>query len=174
MKGRAAMRKDHISPEKAVIREHLRWGIICSKSVILPEDRICSHNWFSVIVFIWNTHPRPIRTSTQTAIFQFHVKRSWHRKFRTKHGTWGIETINNDKTFQLVLIKEIKATCNIRRMLIKQVVKNSKLTTLIKEANSISLLRMPSFFFPTLINICNRRKRMIIKRECSGKYDYLF
>ena len=44
MKGRGAMRKDHISPEKAMIREHLQREIICSKSVILPEDRICSHN----------------------------------------------------------------------------------------------------------------------------------
>lgn len=43
-KGRGAMRKDHISPEKAMIREHLQWDIICSKSVILPEDRICSRN----------------------------------------------------------------------------------------------------------------------------------
>lgn len=44
MKGRGAMRKDHISPEKVMIREHLQREIICSKSVILPEDRICSHN----------------------------------------------------------------------------------------------------------------------------------
>lgn len=44
MKGRGAKRKDHISPEKVMIREHLQREIICSKSVILPEDRICSHN----------------------------------------------------------------------------------------------------------------------------------
>jgi hypothetical protein len=43
-KGRGAMRKDHISPDKAMIREHLQWDIICSESGVLPEDRICSHN----------------------------------------------------------------------------------------------------------------------------------
>lgn len=44
MEGRGAMAKDYVSPEKAMLREHLQWGIICCKSVILPEDRICSHN----------------------------------------------------------------------------------------------------------------------------------
>lgn len=44
MKGRVVMRKDYISLEKVVIREYLRWGIICSKSVILFEDRICLYN----------------------------------------------------------------------------------------------------------------------------------
>lgn len=44
MKERGAMRKDHISLEKAMIKEHLQWDIICCKSVIWPEDRICSHN----------------------------------------------------------------------------------------------------------------------------------
>lgn len=44
MEGRGEMAKDYVSPEKAMLREHLQWGIICCKSVILPEDRICSHN----------------------------------------------------------------------------------------------------------------------------------
>lgn len=159
-----------------MIREHLQWDGICSKSVILPEDRICSHNWFSVIVFIQNTHPRPIRTSTQTTIFHFHVKRSWHRKFRTKHGTWGIETTNNDRTFQLILIKKIKATCNLRCMLIKQAVKNNNLTTLITDAYLYISIRLLSvlaffFFFQHLRIYCNRRKMMITKPESSWKYD---
>lgn len=51
-RGRGAMRKDRVSPEKTVRREHYSAVIICSQSRILPGDRICSHNWFSVIVFI--------------------------------------------------------------------------------------------------------------------------
>ena len=60
--------------------------------------------------------------------------------------------IHNDRTFQLVLIKEIKAMCNIRCVLIKQVVKNNQLKNLIINAYlyiSISLLLMLSFFFNT-------------------------
>lgn len=71
-------------------KKHWQWNIICSKNAILPEDKICSHNWFSVILFKQSTHPRPIHTSTHTT-FHVHIKRSWHRKFRIKHATWGTQ-----------------------------------------------------------------------------------
>lgn len=76
--------------------------------------------------------------------------------------------IHNDRTFQLVLIKKIKATCNIRCVLIKQVVKNNQLTILIIDAYLyISISLLPVLFLQHLQIYCSRRKMMIIKPECS-------
>ena len=96
-RGRGAVRKDRISPEKTMRREHFSAVSFAAKAEIRLKIEF-AHTTDFLWLFSYKTPTLdPFAHLTQTT-FRFHVKRSWQGKFRIKQGTPGTELANNDST----------------------------------------------------------------------------
>lgn len=116
-KGRGAVRKDHISPRK-LWEENIYGGVsFAAKAEFCLKIEFAHTTDFLWLFSYKNAHPRPIRTSNPNNI-SLSCQKKLARKIQNKTGNlrhWNGEYWQD---FQLVLIKEIKATRNLRCTLI--------------------------------------------------------